>query len=138
MVVKIHLNARQLHRLQGQIEPRAERIIDKTAFLVEGDARNNCPKDTGALANSHYTVTARSSGLAAAQTAARRLNPLAGIVEIPPPTQKLVARVGPSVEYAVHVHWGTIHMAGRPFLLNALKRQEPHWSGTWRQLFEGF
>jgi hypothetical protein len=65
--------------------------VKKTAFRIEGKAKQDCPVDTGVLRGSIQT-------------------------KIESPTK---ATVGTPIEYAPYVHDGTRHMKGRAFLTEA-------------------
>jgi hypothetical protein len=50
LVARIDLTG--LERLTKEMEPRAEKVLDDTAFQVETEAKNSAPVLTGALRNS--------------------------------------------------------------------------------------
>lgn len=104
-----------------------EKAVAKAAFAVEGRAKVNIQQmeaiDTGALLNSVYT-SLRDGGGEDAMAAARARNPDAQVSALPKPPDNATAYVGPSVEYGAAVHFGTNTMAGRPYLLEALRQTE--------------
>ena len=132
MSYKVTLDTRKLQALRKELIPLAEKVIDKTAFDIEQSAKRHCPVDTGALRSSIYTVTSRESGESDAQQNARLDNPDVELETIPAPRNRLEARVGPSVNYAIYVHWGTVKMRySRPFLLLAVEDYRPYFLRAW-------
>ncbi|MFZ5688673.1 MAG: HK97-gp10 family putative phage morphogenesis protein [Bacillota bacterium] len=75
----------------------AEKALLKGALLVERDAKQNTPVDTGRL---RASITHRLSG--------------AG-------TERVVVEIGTATEYAPFVEFGTTKMTAQPFLNPALK-----------------
>jgi HK97 gp10 family phage protein len=72
-------------------------LIARLCVKVESAAKARCPVDTGRLRSSiTWRVETDSDGV--------------------------VGIVGTSVEYAIYVHEGTRHMAGRPFLVEGLRQ----------------
>lgn len=50
-----------------------------------------------------------------------------------------VVRVGNSLEYAPHVHEGTAHMRGRPYIKDAIEKGKDRLREIWRRyLSQGF
>lgn len=41
-----------------------------------------------------------------------------------------------SAPYAVYVHWGTRHMAGRPWLITAARDSEDRWTEVYRSALQ--
>jgi HK97 gp10 family phage protein len=87
--------------------------VRKHAFAVERGAKLRAPVDTGALRNSINTSFSGSSKLA----------PLSGTGLAP--GEPVAAEVGPEVNYAPHLEFGTWKMAPRPFLGPAFDEVEP-------------
>jgi HK97 gp10 family phage protein len=89
---------RNLARLQGAERLRAQAsALRAGAAVVELRAKDYAPVDTGALMNS---------------------------IAVDDPVTPTAAFIGPSVEYAVHVEFGTVKMAAQPFLRPALDQHE--------------
>lgn len=99
--------------------------VARVAFAVQGRARVAIQTmeaiDTGALLNSVAVSMRDNSDVKKAQAAARARNLEVETVDLPVPDKKHVAHVGPTVEYGEEVHNGTSRMAGRPFLLQAIR-----------------
>ncbi len=139
MSYRVTLNTRKLQKLRQELIPLAAAVIDKTAFDIEGKAKDYTPIKTGALRSSIYTVTSRESGEAGAHRAARIDNPAVELETIPEPRQKLLARVGPSANYAIYVHWGTVKMRySRPFLLLAVEDFRPYFQRAWNAMLRKY
>lgn len=122
------LDTRVLDKIIRNHESNVADAIAKTGFTVEARAKINIQEmdaiDTGALLNSVATSLESGGNREAAITEATSRNPDAQIAELPVPTDKLTAYVGPSVEYAQEVHFGSGTMPGRPFLLKAVRDTE--------------
>lgn len=71
------------------------RWLSRIATLAETASKAQCPVDTGRLRGSINWVIVLEGGV-------------------------LTAIIGTNVEYAIYVHEGTRHMAGRPFLVNGV------------------
>lgn len=112
------LVARQANHLLAQ-------VVRKAAFDIEAHSKMLVPVDTGALKNSIYTVTDRSSGYAAARASNPVGNPFFGEVRPRGPMEAVVA-VGQ--HYGVYIEYGTVRMAGRPFMAAAVERVRPSFS----------
>lgn len=138
MSITTKLDMRGLERLQRELMPKAEALVEKTAFDVQGQAQNRAPVDTGALKASHYTVTRRGGDDLNAVRAlvAQLAGPGVSVVAIPRPTDDLVAHVGPSVEYAIFQELGTSKMGAQPFLVPAVEALRKTWRAAWKALFE--
>lgn len=130
--MSIKLEMRKLQAIRDEAEELAQAIVDKTAFDIEEAAKSYAAVDTGAMKSSIYTETPRSSGRLAAWSEARRLNPDVELQHLPKP-KKLTDYVGPSVHYAVHVHFGTvITRQSNPFLILAVEDVSHGWARAWK------
>lgn len=69
-------------------------------LVIERDAKVECPVDKGALRNS-------IKGVVSAMTKAA-----------------ITGQVKASTHYAVYVHEGTVNMAARPFIMNAVRKNK--------------
>lgn len=111
MSVTIKLDTRELDRIARGLNTNTRKVIEGLAFEVEAGAKQLAPVDTGAMRASIFTEIEQEG--------------------------PVVARVGPSVEYAPYVELGTWKMGARPFLVPAL--QTVAWklnNGiTWQELF---
>lgn len=117
---EIRLDMSELLSIEANLMSRAEEIISKCAFLVEGKAKSKAPVDTGALKNSIYTSLYRSSAGAG--------------YKLPIPDSPLIAYVGPTVDYGIYVEFGTYKMAAQPYLWPAVVETNTEFLRIWRQL----
>jgi HK97 gp10 family phage protein len=106
LVARIDLTG--LERLTKEMEPRAEKVLDDTAFQVETEAKNSAPVLTGALRNSIH-------------------------VEKP---GRLYRTVGDSVDYGIYQELGTSRMAAQPFLVPAVEKVRAKFEKMWEALFK--
>ena len=120
-----------IDRILRNLDGNTSEAVRAVAFSVEAKAKEQIRVlraiDTGAMLNSVYTRTAKSAysggrassdGAVAARVKA--LNKDAKIEELPIPRGEHEAFVGPSVEYAIAVHYGDNRRSGRPYLQNAV------------------
>lgn len=82
-----------LSQMPNKIQKGLSDAIKKTAFLIEGQAKQNTPVNTGRLRASILT----------------ELHPFS-------------ATVSPTVGYAIYVHEGTRYMRSRPFMYDAVQQ----------------
>lgn len=128
---QVQVDTTVLDNILKQLGNNRELAVRTVAFAVEGLAKEQIrilrAIDTGAMQNSVYTRTAKGTfvegkqsswGQIAARIRARR--PSAQADELPAPREG-EAIVGPSVEYALSVHYGGGRRGGRPFLENAVR-----------------
>ena len=122
------LDTHVLDRIIAHLDGNVADNVRAIAFNVEGKSKVNAPVDTSALRNSHYTRTYRGAAqnggnTSEAQIAAtvQGLNSGAEFVPLPVPANDHEAYVGPSVDYAIDVHFGTTRMTGRPYLADAVR-----------------
>lgn len=117
---RVFTDTSNLDRLISRIEGNTEEIIKAIAFQVEALAKLYAPVDTGALRASIYVRFSDS-------------NPETTVTveELPKPSSQFGAVIGPSVEYAIYVEFGTSIMSAQPYLVPALREVE-------RQLEEYF
>lgn len=94
-----------LGKASYEVTRKAQQVVAKAAHDIEGDGKRLAPVDTGALRNS---IGTRISG------------------------GGLTAEIGPTVDYAVFVEYGTRRMAPRAFMGPALDRH----SGAFVQAVE--
>ena len=144
----VKLNTKGLDKLLTEMDPRARDIIDKTAFDVEGRAKEFATDmkavATGAMRASIYTESTRGAKVDETPTSAAAMPGYIvahskgetdfEFTPLPEPRAKLTAYVGPSVHYAPYVHWGTVKMGARPYLLNAVERVRPAFEKAWKAL----
>ena len=87
---------RKIELLAKKNDKELRTVIEKAVIIVEGNAKDLCPVDTGRLRSS-ITHEVKSS------------------------KDKHIGKVGSNVEYAPYVEFGTSRMAGRPYLFGGLK-----------------
>lgn len=89
----------KLNVLRFGAKDRVERVLDETSLLIESDAKQNAPVDTGRLRASIHT-------------------------EKPAPLSRTV---GSNVAYAVWVEMGSRGRAGTGFLFRAFEANRPRF-----------
>jgi HK97 gp10 family phage protein len=107
-VAGIELNTRELDRISGELEARAERLISATAFQIQADAKTFAPVDTGAL---------RAS------------------IHVEPQAERLTRQIADGVEYGIYQELGTYKMAAHPFMVPAVEKVRSKFLSMWRELF---
>lgn len=138
MARRNELDTKILDGIIKNLDGNRDKAVAKVAFAVEGRAKVAIQQmqaiDTGAMLNSVYTSLAgdtsrfnkaKSEAISASRKRNKRgqVKPLTSddFVELPNPKNGAVAYVGPSVDYGEEVHSGTHNMAGRPYLLQAIR-----------------
>lgn len=127
---RVEVDTTVLDRILRQLDGNVDKGVRSLAFSVEARAKAQIRLmraiDTGALLNSVYTRTkkgAYSEGAAASEQAVharvRALRPGVELEQLPIPRQH-EAFVGPSVRYAISVHYGDTRRSGRPYLQQAV------------------
>lgn len=126
MPAKVHyeIDTRRLESILKKLPGRTEDNNRAIAFRVEGGAKNKVPVDTGALKSSIYTDC---GGQQSGQP---------GDTPLPKP-QGHDAHVGPSMNYAMHVEFGTRHMGAQPYLIPALREVENALAAQWENIGDG-
>lgn len=125
----------RLGRLSGELRRQAGLVVRATAMAIQAAAQNAAPVDTGALKNSIYTATARSSGYDKAQDKALRANPQAQVLpEVEPPRDDLTAIVAVGAEYGVYVEMGAEGRPAQPYLGPAAEAARPAFEAAMRRL----
>lgn len=123
----VELDMTVLNGIIDNLDSNVAQAIAKTGFAIEAKTKINIQQmdaiDTGAMLNSTYTSLTTSNG-ETAMGIAKGLRPGAEVTALPKPENNHTAYVGPTVEYAQKVHFGSGRMAARPFLLNAVRDTE--------------
>lgn len=135
---EIKLDTTELDRIAKALNLNRNAVCRRFAFKVEANAKKRAPVDTSALVNSIYTVTDKDNGYQSASSEVKRLRPKAQTEEHPTPEGNIVARVGPCVEYAEYVEFGTSKMASQPYLGPAVEEEANRFNSgqEWKELFE--
>jgi hypothetical protein len=136
----IEVDTTRLDRILRNLPGNVADNVRAIAFNVEGKSKVNAPVDTGALRASHYTKTydgAQQNGSSASE--AQIANTVRGMneaefVPLPTPANANEAYVGPSVNYAIDVHYGTTRMTGRPYLADAVRDAENELEAAGRRI----
>jgi hypothetical protein len=132
--IEIYLNFDKLDKLIENLDPRAEKIVEKIAFQVEAVAKTLAPVDTGALMNSIYTSTKQNN-------TPPNVNVKPGVRTYSLPNAKInEAYVGPSVDYGIYQEFGHFAVNGvfvpaHPYLFPALFQARAMFNEIWKELF---
>lgn len=118
----VRLDTRELDRIAAGLDMNTERVLMSYAFEVEKQAKINAPYDTTALRQSVYTEGKNESKYDEARAGVQEKRPGAETERHPTPTGKVVANVGPCVEYAEYVELGTSRMGAQPYLMPAVEK----------------
>lgn len=153
-ITDIQLTDDRLRKLPERLHDAAQRLVDRTAFGIEGQAKILAPVDTGFLRNSIYTETAKSSGYDKALAAAERLHAkrhagqrksartgqwvdvVGKMLDAPDAPGDLAANVIVGAEYGIYVEYGTMFAPAQPFLTPAFEAAKANWEAGLRKLFE--
>lgn len=97
-----------LERAAAEVGVKASAIVRKTAYDIEGDAKNRAPVDTGFLRSSiSTTITGRAT---------------------------ITAEIGPTAEYGIYQELGTSRMPAQPYLAPAFDRRLPAFETAMAQI----
>ncbi len=139
-MTSVKLDTRRVDQICRDLKVNTETVLTGLAIEIEGRAkmiaREKGVYDTTALINSIYTATQKHDGYSQASGAAQSLRPGVGTEAHPRPNGRVVARVGPCVEYALYQELGTSRMAGRPYLVPAAEQIVKDFNdpGKWKGL----
>lgn len=100
--------AKELGRAGKDLPDLVKQITQKSALMLEAEAKRRAPVRTGRLKNS---ITTSQAGLTRGELAAGQL--------------AAVYEVGPTVNYGAYVELGTRRMAPEPYLIPAADKIEP-------------
>ncbi len=113
----IKLDTKEVDRIAAALNTNRKAILKRAAFQMEAAMKQRAAYDTGAMTNSCYTVTEDYDGYGAAAALANSLG--RETAAHPKPGGNVVANVGPCVEYAEYVEFGTSRMGAQPFVIPA-------------------
>lgn len=121
--VRIEKDFAGLDRLAANLRGNAEAIVEMTASRIQANAQDSMVgggrphvpsapgqpphRDTGALANS---------------------------IHVSNPGIAMTRDVGDGVEYGIHLEYGTVNMAARPWLRPAVEKESANFEKAWEQL----
>ena len=129
--ISVRLDTRRLNDILRTLTGNTDKVLKGIALMVETEAkismagpqsgamygkhRASAPGDppaidTGALAGSIYTATYTEN------------KPPAEATQVLPAPERNTVHVGPAVEYAEYLEFGTVNMAPRPFMQPALNK----------------
>lgn len=140
--ISTRLNTKKLDDIRKNLPANRDAVLVEIAAGVEADYRNFAPRDTGSMAEGAYTQLQDSAYRDGQPTSAnmvqgmvRALNPAANVVELPTPSNKSTAHVGPVVAHAVPNEFGTSRMSARPTLTTAVARAKSALTGQHKAAF---
>ena len=114
----IVIDTKEVDRVAASLGKNRDAIIRIIGFDIESAAKQLAPYDTTALRNSHYTETAEGNTFNVADSNAKGANSKVTTIQHPKPDEGFV-NVGPSVNYAEFVEFGTSRQAAQPYLVPA-------------------
>lgn len=118
---RAEVDTRELDRILKGLPGRTIDNNRAIAFRIEAGAKARVPVDTGALRNSIYTECGgKKSGTPGD-------NPF-------PSPSGTDAHVGPSMNYALFVEFGTRRMGAQPYLVPAVREVERALADQWRTI----
>lgn len=121
----VEIDTARLNRIIRNIPGNTHDAIRGVAFSIERKAKIKAPVDTGALRASIYTRVGRTGdNFSEMASEVRSRRPEAEIAPLPEPENNTTAYIGPSVEYAAAVEYGTHNRSGRPYLTPAVREVE--------------
>lgn len=131
--------------IAAEAQKQVERVIRKTAFAIEREAKLRAPVETGFLRASIYTVTAGSSrsfarsSLRAAERRQQRTGNLSsqGLFPEVRVSDKYEALVAVGAEYGIFLEYGTLRSAAQPFMTPAVEAVRPAFERDMKRALEG-
>jgi len=132
------LDTRELDKIVREMDGNKKKVGKMIGFELEAEAKKRAPRLTSAMSNSIYTVTQDYDGYSSASGAAKQANPEVLTQPLPTPSGNILANVGPCVNYAEYVEFGTSRMAAQPFLTPAAEviSRKINDGTYWRKLVE--
>lgn len=120
---RVTVDTSRLNRILKNLPGNTHDYVRAAAFSIEAKAKMNAPVDTGALRNSIYTrIGTQVDGGPRAHAEAKSRNPDAALAELPQPPNNTTAHVGPGVDYAQDVEFGTHRQSAQPYLVPAVQQ----------------
>jgi HK97 gp10 family phage protein len=114
----IVIDTKEVDRVVANLGKNRDAIIRIIGFDIESAAKQLAPVDTSALRNSIYTETPEGNTFNVADSNAKGANSNVTTIQHPKPDEGFV-NVGPSVNYAEFVEFGTSRQAAQPYLVPA-------------------
>ena len=114
------------------IQRAVVKATKKAAFMIQAQAAQNAPVDTGFLKSSIYVVTKSSSDYGQGAS-----EPPAGaelLPEVEKPESPTIAYIAVGANYGIYVEMGTRNMPAYPYLMPAAERVFPEYVAALRAL----
>jgi len=136
MSFSARLDTKELDRVAGKLNTSRDRVCMRFAFQVEGAYKQTAPVDTSAMVNSCDVEGKNEDNFGQAASAAQGAKPDAALERHPEPSGDVVANVGPAVEYAAYVEFGTSKMAAQPALGPAVESLRSRYNSgqDWKEI----
>ena len=112
------IDTKEVDRVMKALGMSRDAIVRTIGFDIESAAKQLAPVDTSALRNSHYTETPDGNTFDVSSSNALSKNPKVTTIQHPKPEKGFV-NVGPSVNYAEFVEFGTSKQSAQPYLVPA-------------------
>ncbi len=139
-MLEIKLTQDRFDELRKQLRKEAGQIVRDTATKIKLDAQLRAPVDTGALKNSIYVVTDRSSDYGTAISQATSANPKAELLPAVSPEEAgvddLTAVIPVGAKYGAYVELGTFRQAAQPYLGPAAEGQRAAFERAMRKVLD--
>ena len=132
----VQLDTKELDRIARELGVKTERVGMRFAFQVEGLYKMGAAVDTGAMSNSCYVEGRSENDFSEKASDASNLNPNAITVRHPQPKGHIIANVGPCVDYAIYVEFGTARQSAQPALGPAVQSLEKKYNSgkEWKEI----
>jgi HK97 gp10 family phage protein len=114
----IVIDTKEVDRVAANLGKNRDAIIRIIGFDIESASKQLAPVDTSALRNSVYVETSEGNTFDVAESSAKGANQNVTTIQHPKPDEGFV-NVGPSVNYAEFVEFGTSRQAAQPYLVPA-------------------
>ena len=136
--VSVEIDTKKLNEILKALPGNRDKAVRAIAFSIEGKAKVKTPVDTGALRSSIYVRTAQGDFSSRTANSGPPLLPEKADPNLARETLPSVkpgeAVIGPSVEYGIHVEFGTSKQAAQPYLgpavTEAARELEEHFKGV--------
>ena len=112
------IDTKEVDRVMKALGMSRDAIVRTIGFDIESAAKQNAPVDTSAMRNSIYTETPDGNTFDVSSSNALSKNPKVTTIQHPKPEKGFV-NVGPSVNYAEFVEFGTSKQSAQPYLVPA-------------------
>lgn len=135
-------------QLSAEVEKAVQRVIRKTAFDIEREAKILTPVDTGFLRASIYTLTYRGGNMKSAARQSlgrigrtfRRIGKIVDpgeFLEADAPDTPYEALVAVGAEYGIYVEYGTLYNRAQPFMTPAADSVKSDFERDMAKAMEG-